>query len=87
MENDMRSLLPATLFVAAVLIPNSVFAGDTPFGPRVLPAPVGHFQPRAQGFVPGSASNQTEQSRLSTFDAEQKKLDDELDKKLDICRC
>jgi hypothetical protein len=83
----MRSIVPATLVVAAILIPGSVFAGGSPFGPHVLPAPVGHFQPRAQGFVPGSAANQTEQNRLSTFDAEQKKLDQELDKKLDICRC
>jgi hypothetical protein len=75
------------MIVAIILIPGSVSAGGSPFGPHVVPAPVGHFQPRAQDFAPGSAASQTEQNRLSTFDAEQKKLDEELDRKLDICRC
>jgi hypothetical protein len=83
----MRSLVPATLIVAAILIPGSAIAGAAQLGPHVLPAPVGHFQPRAQDFMPGSGANQTELNRLSTFDAEQKKLDEQLDKKLDICRC
>lgn len=84
----MRSVLPATLIVATILIPgSSLIANAEPLGPHVLPAPVGHFQPRAQDFTAGSGANQIEQNRLSTFDAEQKKLDEQLDKKLDICRC
>jgi hypothetical protein len=83
----MRSLLPATPIVAAILISSSLAASAAQLGPHVLPAPVGHFQPRAQDFAPGSTANQIEQNRLSTFDAEQKKLDEQLDKKLDICRC
>jgi hypothetical protein len=83
----MRSLLPATLVVATILTSGSLIANAEPSGPHVLPAPVGHFQPRAQDFMPRSPANQVEQNRLSTFDAEQKKLDDQLDKKLDICRC
>jgi hypothetical protein len=39
------------------------------------------------GFSPRSQANQTEQDRLSTFDAQQQKLDEMLDKKLSICRC
>jgi hypothetical protein len=83
----MRSLLPAALIVAAILIPGGVAANAAQLGPHVLPAPVGHFQPRAQDFTPDSGANQVEQNRLSAFDAEQKKLDEQLDKKLDICRC
>jgi hypothetical protein len=83
----MRSFLPATLIVATILIPVGVAANAEPLGPHVLPAPVGHFQPRAQDFTPRSPENQVEENRLSTFDAEQKKLDEQLDKKLDICRC
>jgi hypothetical protein len=83
----MRSLLPAVLVVAGTLISSPLTASAGPLGPNVLPAPVGHFQPRAQDFMPGSTASRKEQNRLSTFDAEQKKLDEQLDKKLDICRC
>jgi hypothetical protein len=50
-------------------------------------APIGHLQPRAQQFSPQSAAEQAEQQRMSAFDAEQQKLDEELDKSLNICRC
>jgi hypothetical protein len=52
-----------------------------------MQAPIGHLQPRAQQFSPRSPAEQTEQQRMSTFDAEQQKLDEELDKRLNICRC
>ena len=48
-------------------------------------APIGHLQPRAQQFAPRSAAEQTEQE-MSNFDAQQQKLDEELDKRLNICR-
>ncbi|MGA7994581.1 MAG: hypothetical protein WCA28_06680 [Bradyrhizobium sp.] len=49
-------------------------------------APVGHLQPRAQQFSPSSPANQAEQQQLSTYDAQQQKLDERLDKELNICR-
>jgi hypothetical protein len=49
-------------------------------------APIGHLQPRAQQFVPRSAAEQAEQDKMSSFDAEQQKQDEELDKHLNICR-
>ena len=49
-------------------------------------APIGHLQPRAQQFVPRSAAEQAEHDKMSNFDAEQQKLDEELDKHLNICR-
>jgi hypothetical protein len=48
-------------------------------------APIGHLQPRAQQFAPRSASEQAQQEEMSNFDAQQK-LDEELDKHLNICR-
>ena len=55
--------------------------------PTTVPggAPIGHLQPRAQQFAPRSAAEQTEQE-MSNFDAQQQKLDEELDKRLSICR-
>lgn len=50
-------------------------------------APIGHLQPRAQPFSPRSPAEQVEQKQMSIFDAQQQKLDEELDKKLNICRC
>jgi hypothetical protein len=50
-------------------------------------APIGDLQPRAQQFSSHSAAEQTEQQQISIFDSEQQKLDEELDKRLDICRC
>jgi hypothetical protein len=50
-------------------------------------APIGHLQPLAQPFSPRSPSEQNEQQQLSTFGAQQQKLDQELDKSLNICRC
>jgi hypothetical protein len=50
-------------------------------------APIGHLQPRATGFAPGSREDQAEQGRLSQSNAEQQKREQALDKKLSICRC
>ena len=50
-------------------------------------APIGHLQPRAQQFSPRSSAEQSEQQKMSGFDAQQQKLDEELDKRLNICRC
>jgi hypothetical protein len=50
-------------------------------------APIGHLQPRAQQLSPRSAAEQAEQQKMSAFDAQQQKLDEELDKSLNICRC
>lgn len=49
-------------------------------------APIGHLQPRAQQFSSRSAAEQAEQDKMSGFDAEQQKEDEELDKHLNICR-
>jgi hypothetical protein len=45
------------------------------------------LQPRAPGFSARSAAEQDEQRAMSGFDAEQQKFDQELDRKLNICRC
>jgi hypothetical protein len=53
----------------------------------VLGAPIGHLQPRPGQFSPLSAAEQAMQQKMSEFDAEQQKLDEELDRRLNICRC
>ena len=85
----MRSLIPAMLVVAGTIAFGSVIARANQLteAPSPLPAPIGHAQPRAEDFSPRSPTNQEEQDRLSTFDAQQQKLDEMLDKKLSICRC
>jgi hypothetical protein len=85
----MRKLIPATLIVAVTLVSSSVIAnaGQLMDESNLSPAPIGHLQPRASEFAPTSPANQAEKDRLSAFDAEQQKLDEMLDKKLNICRC
>ena len=48
-------------------------------GASIPQAPIGHLQPRAPHFSPRSSAEHVE--------AEQNKLDQELDRKLNICRC
>jgi hypothetical protein len=89
MERSMSSLLLATTFAAAVIIAGAD-ASAAPFGQpttSIPQAPIGHLQPRALPFSPGSGAEQVEQERMSTFNAEQHRLDLELDRKLNICRC
>jgi len=49
-------------------------------------APIGHLQPRAQQFAPRSTGEQAEQDKMSIFDAQQQKEDEDLDQRLNICR-
>jgi hypothetical protein len=88
-ENNMRSLVSAGLIVTCVVASCSIIARADPLRVAVnpLPAPIGHAQPRAGDFSPGSQAEQAVQDRLSAFDAEQKRLDELLNKKLAICRC
>jgi hypothetical protein len=85
----MRPLTPAVLVVAGTVVSSTVIASANQLteAPNLPPAPIGHAQPRAEDFAPRSPANQEEQDRLSTFDAQQQKLDEMLDKKLSICRC
>jgi hypothetical protein len=79
-----------TILVAALVFDNAVghAASTTPSGDTVYGnAPIGHLQPRAQRFSPHAPAEQAEQQQMSTFDAQQQKLDEELDKSLNICRC
>jgi hypothetical protein len=81
-------LLAWTIVAAAVLFSAYATAAqlDQP-GASIPQAPIGHLQPRAPHFSPRSSAEQVEQDRMSVFDAEQNKLDQELDRKLNICRC
>jgi hypothetical protein len=85
----MRSSIPAMLVVAGTIVSSAVIASANQLTevPSPPPAPIGHAQPRAEDFAPRSRPNQEEQDRLSTFDAQQQRLDEMLDRKLSICRC
>jgi hypothetical protein len=91
MEQPMPSRLPtAVVFVGAVLFGSAMADADPLRSPvtTVPQAPIGHLQPRAHQVSPSAPAEQIEQQRrLSTFDAEQQKLDQQLDKSLNICRC
>ena len=86
-------ILVTTILVAAVLASRAAIAAPptpppaTTPGSTVWQAPVGHLQPRAPQFTPNSGVEQGEQDQMSNFNAEQHKLDVELDKSLNICRC
>jgi hypothetical protein len=87
----MRSTLLITLALGTALVASgdaAVFAQSIPGASTgVPPAPIGHLQPRTQQFSSRSAAEQAEQQKMSQFDVEQQKLDGELDKRLNICRC
>jgi hypothetical protein len=85
----LLGLVPAALVVTCVIVSCSVIARADPRGvaAKPWPAPIGHAQPRANDFSPSSPAERAVQDQLSAFDAQQKKLDEMLDKKLNICRC
>jgi hypothetical protein len=85
----MRSLIATMLIVTGSIVSGTVIARADQLmdASNLLPAPIGHAQPRAEGFAPNSAANRAEQDRLSAFDAQQQKLDEMLNKKLNIFRC
>jgi hypothetical protein len=81
-------LLAATIFAAAFFATIEATAAPLSQPPASIPqAPIGHLQPRAPHFTPRSGAEQVEQDQMSTFDAEQHKLDVELDRSLNICHC
>ena len=87
----MRLTLLVTLALASMLAVSgsaAVFAESIAVTMTGVPtAPIGHLQPRARQFFSHSAAEQAEQQQMSIFDAEQQKLDEELDRRLNICRC
>jgi hypothetical protein len=83
----MHKFLVILIFANAISSSNAIAQGAGIIPPTVPPAPVGHAQPTARNFTLNSAADESEQQRLSAFDAEQRKLDEMLDKKLNICRC
>ena len=87
----MRSPLIIVILLAMLIISSSAAVNAQQISDPVTAepggAPIGHLQPRAQQFLPRSPAEQVEQRQMSIFDAKQQKLDEELDKKLNICRC
>lgn len=80
-------LLTAATLAGTMLLASPAARADQLIPSTVPPAPVGHLQPRANGFAATSGANRIEQRRLHAFDALQGQLDKELDQKLNVCRC
>ncbi len=83
----MHKFLVVMIFASAIVSGNAMAQDAGIIPPTVPPAPVGHAQPTARGFTLNPAGDQNEQRRFSAFNAGQHKLDEMLDKKLNICRC
>jgi hypothetical protein len=86
----MRKILAMMAILGGALVLGNVAGhaapmtgvGNTLYGS----APIGHLQPRAQQSTSQSPAEQAEQQQMSTFDVQQQKEDQELDKRLNICR-
>jgi Spy/CpxP family protein refolding chaperone len=83
-----KTLLATAILVNALALGGTAGHADSMTSPAttVPQAPIGHLQPRAQPVSPLSSAEQAEQQQMSAYDAEQQKLDGELDKQLNICR-
>jgi len=85
----MRSLFVVAAALAGVLVLGGAADMRSPGLPKTIygNAPIGHLQPHVQEFSPASPADQVEQEKMSKFNDEQRKLDEQLDKRLNICRC
>jgi hypothetical protein len=85
------TLLITAALASAIVLGNAIVDAQpitAPPGTTVYGnAPIGHLQPRAEQFVPQSPAEQSVRRRQSEYDAQQQKLDEQLDQSLNICRC
>ena len=85
----MRKTLLIATILGGALVSGSAVGNADPMSSGLTVygnAPIGHLQPRAQQFTPNSPADQAQQQMLADQDAQQKKLDEQLDKQLNICR-
>jgi hypothetical protein len=86
----MRKIFLTTAILGGALVLGSAAGNAAPVGDTGTTvygsAPIGHLQPHVQAYDPQSAAEQAEQQQMSLFDAEQQKEDDELNRRLNICR-
>jgi hypothetical protein len=83
----MRSALFTLAVLGGFLISGDAAVGAEPLAATTVPqAPIGHLQPHAQQVSPRDPAEQAQQ-QITAFDVQQEKLDKELDKSLNICRC
>jgi hypothetical protein len=86
----MRSTLLIMAVLSALAASGSAAVNAQPIAGSATAAPggapIGHLQPRAQQFAPDSPAERAVQDKMSSLDAQQQKADEELDKRLNICR-
>jgi hypothetical protein len=88
----MRRYLIAVALVLGAITANTASADDlspdrAPPQSPPLQAPVGHAQPTPDGFLSPADENPTEDQRLQRSDAREHRMDEKLDRELNICRC
>jgi hypothetical protein len=83
-----KTLLATAILVSALALGGTAGHADPMINPAtgVPQAPIGHLQPQSQPVSPSAPAEQAEQQQMSAYDAEQQKLDEQLDKQLNICR-
>jgi hypothetical protein len=83
-----KTLLATAILASALAFGGTAGHADPMINPAtgVPQAPIGHLQPRAQPVSPSAPAEQAEQQQMSAYDAEQQKLDEQLDQRLNICR-
>jgi hypothetical protein len=88
-SKPMRKIFLIATILGGALVSGNAIANAAPAGSGLTVdgnAPVGHLQPRAQQFAPSSQAEQAVQQQQSIEDAQEQKLDEQLDKQLNICR-
>jgi hypothetical protein len=83
-----KTLLATAILVNALVLGGTAGHADPMTNPAtgVPQAPIGHLQPRSQPVPPSATAEGAEQQQMSAYDAEQQKLDEQLDQRLNICR-
>jgi hypothetical protein len=91
MRHTLRSYFSsgclAFALALAILASSAARANELASLPHPWPAPVGHFQPRAGVYTPGSYANHAVQNELQQYNEQQQRSDRALDQKLNLCRC
>jgi hypothetical protein len=85
----MRKTLLIAAILGGALVSGSAVGNADPMNSGLTVygnAPIGHLQPRAQQFTPNSSAFQADQQQQAIQDAQEQKLDEQLDKQLNICR-
>jgi hypothetical protein len=83
----MHKFLVILIFISAIASSNAMAQDAGIIPPTVPPASVGHAQPTARNFTLNSTSARSNNDGFQHSTPNSTKLDEMLDRKLNICRC